>query len=173
MIKQITYIILVILFVSCAGEGKKRVKKPDNLISKDKMVEVIYDMSLISAAKGVNRKLMEQKGVHPEKYIYEKHGIDSVQFALSNEYYAFDLDAYEEIYKEVKLKLAKSKRAYSDLVQVEQRQKDSLIKSNRKNRDSIKRNRELTGERLNVGNEKVKPLNRLKTVDSLKKSKNQ
>jgi len=173
MIKQISYIFLMILIVSCGSEGKKRVKKPDNLIPKEKMVDVIYDMSLISAAKGVNRKLMEQRGVHPEKYVYEKHGIDSVQFALSNEYYAFDLDAYEEIYKEVKLKLTKNKKTYSDLVQVEEKQRDSLNKMNRKNRDSTKRQRLLTGKELKVGNEKVKPLNRLKTSDSLKKLKNQ
>lgn len=173
MIKQISYIFLIILIVSCAGESKKKVKKPDNLISKEKMVDVIYDMSLISAAKGVNRKLMEQRGVHPEKYVYKKHGIDSVQFALSNEYYAFDLDAYEEIYKEVKLKLTKNKKTYSELVQVEQKERDSLNKVNRRNRDSTKRQRLLTGEQLKVGNEKVKPLNRLKTSDSLKKLKNQ
>lgn len=179
MIKQISYIFLLIFIVSCGNEGKKKVRKPDSLISKDKMVNIIYDMSLLSAAKGVNRKLLEQNGVSPENYIYNKHGIDSAKFAESNEYYAFDLDAYEEIYKNVKFKLEKDKKDYTNLIQIEQKQKDSLGKELRKNRDSLRNERELKGIKLerkpiiNRKKEKVKPTNRLKNVDSLKKSRNQ
>lgn len=178
MIKQISYIFLFILIASCGGEGKKKVKKPNNLISKEKMVNIIYDMSLISAAKGVNRKLMEQKGVHPEKYVYEKYGIDSTQFAQSNEYYAFDVDAYEEIYKNVKTKLTKDKKVYTDLVQVEDNERDSINKERRKLRDSLKQQEDFISEELGdkrplgIDRSKLKPARRLKNVDSLKKSRN-
>lgn len=174
MMKKATYLLLVLLLVSCGGEGKKRIKKPDGLISKDKMVDIIYDMSLLSAAKGVNRKLLEQKGVHPEQYVYTKHNIDSIQFAKSNEYYAFDLDAYDEIYQGVKAKLEKDKKHYSNIVQVEDRQRDSLNREQKSNRDSLREIRVLGGEKLlDLDKTKLKPLVRLKNVDSLKKSRNQ
>lgn len=178
MIKPITYILLILVLVSCGNEGQKKPKKPDNLIAKDKMVNIIYDMSLLSAAKGVNRKLMEQKGVYPEKYIYTKHNIDSAQFAQSNEYYAFDLDAYAEIYNDVKIKLNKDKKVYSDLDQVESKEKDSINKIKRKTRDSLKEERELNGEKLEdfklLSKDKTRPnpRGRVKNVDSLKKLRN-
>jgi len=165
--KLISFIFFLLLFVSCGGEGKKRIKKPDNLISNGKMVDIIYDMSLISAAKGVNRKHMEQKGVHPDTYVYKKHDVDSTQFAQSNEYYAFDLNAYEEIYQKVKTKLEKEKKHFSDLVQVEDKERDSISKERLKTRDSLKGIRDLGGIKF----EGKKPIGRLKNVDSLKKSR--
>ena len=175
MIRKATYLFLILLLVSCGGEGKKRVKKPDNLIPKDKMADIIYDMSLLSAAKGVNRKLMEQKGVHPEKYVYKKHDIDSIQFAKSNEYYAFDLGTYEEIYKKVKLKLEKEKKHYSELVQAEEKDIDSIKKERRSTRDSLNEVRKKS-EKIPVltpEKQKTEPILRSKNVDSLKKSRNQ
>ena len=167
---------LILLIVSCGGEGKKRVKKPDNLIAKEKMVDIIYDMSLLSAAKGVNIRLMEQQGLHPDKYVYEKHGIDSAQFAQSNEYYAFDLDAYDEIYKKVKAKLEKEKKHYSDLVQVEDNERDSINRERKRTRDSLTENRKKIDNStpINIGDTKTKLqlIGQIKNVDSLKKSRN-
>jgi hypothetical protein len=154
--------------MSCGGQGEKRIKKPDNLISKSKMVDIIYDMSLVSAAKGVNRKLMEQQGLHPDKYVYEKHGIDSAQFAQSNEYYAFDLNTYEDIYKKVKFKLEKDKKYYSELVQKEDKKRDSINKERRKLRDSLKEQRDLNGIQL----KDKRVIGQIKNVDSLKKLRN-
>ena len=172
--KHLAYILVLLLIVSCGGQGKKRVKKPDDLIKKDKMVDIIYDMSLVSAAKGVNRKLMEQQGVHPDQYVYEKHGIDSAQFAQSNEYYAFDLDAYEEIYNKVKVKLEKDKKHYTELVQIEDKERDSINKERRKTRDSISENQKLIDNStpFKLGGTKPQPIGRIKNVDSLKKSRN-
>lgn len=166
--RQISIIFLLLLFVSCGGKGKKRVKKPGNLIAMEKMVDIIYDMSLVSAAKGVNRKLMEQKGVHPDTYVYKKHDVDSAQFAQSNEYYAFDLNAYEEIYQKVKAKLEKDKKQYSDLVQVQDKARDSISKERRETRDSLSEIRDLGGIKF----EDKKLIGRIKNIDSLKKSRN-
>lgn len=174
--KHLARILVLLLMVSCGGEGKKRIKKPDGLIKKDKMVDIIYDMSLISAAKGVNRKLMEQQGVHPDRYVYEKHGIDSALFAQSNEYYAFDVDAYEEIYKKVKAKLEKDKKQYTELVQIEDKERDSMNRERRKTRDSISENQKLIDNpaSIKLGDIKTKsqPIGQIKTFDSLKKSRN-
>jgi len=178
MIKSISYIFLILVLVSCGNEGKKTPKKPENLIVKEKMVDIIYEMSLLSAAKGVNRRLMEQEGIYPDKYVYAKYKIDSTQFAQSNEYYAFDLETYEEIYKSVKDKLEKDKKAYNEIAQLEKIRNDSISKERRKNRDSLKEQRDLNGiklgDKLPLNGNKIKRMpSRLKNVDSLKKLQNQ
>ena len=66
-----------------------RPEKPENLISKDKMAEILYDMFIINSAKGVNRKILRNNGIDPEAYILSKYEIDSIHFAQSNAYYAY------------------------------------------------------------------------------------
>ena len=78
---------------------------PDNLISEDKMIEILYDMSLISVSKGINKRIIENNGMKPKKYILKKYNIDSTQFVASNQYYSKDLETYLSIYEEVLKKL--------------------------------------------------------------------
>ena len=117
---------------------------------------------------------MEQNGVNPATYVYDKFDIDSMQFVQSNEYYSNYVQVYEDIYNEVKLKLKKEKNYYNDLVKIENRKKDSINKERRRKTDSLKKRGELG--RINP-NDKVildtklplkKRPRRLKNSDSLK-----
>ncbi|MCT4630620.1 DUF4296 domain-containing protein [Winogradskyella sp.] len=138
--KQVIYIvILLVLFSSCDTQGKP--KKPDNLIGKDKMENILYDLYVINAAKGVNRKLLETKGIVPETYVLKKHEIDSAQFADSNAYYAFDPDLYKSIVEKVKVRLEKEKKAFEAIekneVKTSKRKRDSIRKAKKQKNDSI------------------------------------
>jgi hypothetical protein len=126
MINKLTLIIALLLLVSCQKNGIGKPKKPDNLIPKNKMVEIIYDMSLITVAKGVNKRLLEENGLNPEEYVYNKYNIDSIQFVESNNYYAYHLEDYNNIYSQVKDRLTKEKAMYNDLIMREKKEKDSL-----------------------------------------------
>jgi hypothetical protein len=139
--KQALYILVcLVLMVSCNENNKP--PKPDNLIPKDKMERILYDLYVINAAKGVNRKLLEDKGIVPESYILNKHQIDSVQFANSNAYYAFDPDVYKEMVEKIKNRLENDKKTFEDLEKKEgveaKRRRDSIRKRNEQRRDSIK-----------------------------------
>ncbi len=87
--------------VSCQKTG---VEKPDNLIDKDKMTDILYDMSLLEAIKtqnlngGISTKTANE-------YIYKKYKIDSVQFAKSNKYYASDIVEYKKMFEKIKERL--------------------------------------------------------------------
>ena len=89
----------------------------DNLISEDKMIEILYDMSLISVSKGINKRIIENNGMKPKKYILKKHNIDSIQFVASNEYYSKDLEAYLSIYEEVLKKLQSNREIVIDTIE--------------------------------------------------------
>ena len=90
---------------------------PDNLISEDKMIEILYDMSLISVSKGINKRIIENNGMKPKKYILKKHNIDSIQFVASNQYYSKDLETYLSIYEEVLNKLQSNREIVIDTIE--------------------------------------------------------
>jgi hypothetical protein len=130
MLKNVIFILLVcVLAISC--DDSVRIKKPDNLIAKDKMSDILYDLYTINAAKGVSRSLLETNGFIPETYVLTKYNIDSIQFADSNTYYAFDTESYRDIIEKVKARLEKDKTKYEDL-----REAESI--EERSKRDSIK-----------------------------------
>ena len=145
--KQLVTIFLSLILVSC--HGIDRPEKPENLISKSKMVEVIVDITLFTSAKGMNKYELQQQGVLPESYIYNKHNIDSLQFALSNEYYSYDIEKYEAIYESVHDSLLSLKALYKKIEDKERqnaKEKDSIRKL--KLRDSVRVNSEMLNKRL-------------------------
>jgi len=106
---------IVVLITSCYQY--KKPEKPKNLISKDKMVEILIDIKLIASASSiiVNKKIMENHSINPETYVFTKHNIDSLQFVLSNDYYAFYSKDYEDIYSKVLDSLKKLEDFYKAL----------------------------------------------------------
>jgi len=135
-----TYIIVVIILVSCKSNGDINPKKPDNLITEKEMVDVLYDMALLSAAKSTNRIILEERNVDPEGFIYSKYNIDSLQFAESNDYYSHDLDVYESIYQRVRNRLEEDKEKYQEEVNQERIQSDSLRDARKILKDSLGKN---------------------------------
>lgn len=118
-----------ILLLATACYKFKKPEKPKNLISKDKMVNILIDVKLLASANTAERKTLDNFGVDRVHYLFEKHNIDSLQFALSNNYYAFNVKEYEEIYTKVKDSLEQLKTIYKDLELKEEkakREQDSL-----------------------------------------------
>lgn len=139
MTRTTLFFLIGFLVFSCKNNSIDKPKKPDNLIPKDSMVEILYDLTIINSAKGVNKYILESKGVIPEDYIFKRHNIDSVQFVLSNEYYAYDLKKYEEIYNKVKAKLNNDLAHFNALAEEEEKTKDSINQLRRQELDSIKK----------------------------------
>lgn len=97
-------VILICCFFSALGCNNNSVEKPDNLIGKDKMIDILYDISLLEAIKNqnINGGLSSKVG---NEYIYKKYKIDSIQFVKSNKYYASDIEEYKKMFDKVKEKL--------------------------------------------------------------------
>ena len=112
--KKLIYIFLI--FYSCGSLTDENVK-PNNLIPEDKMIDILYDMSLISVSKGINKRILENNGLKPKKYILKKYNIDSLQFVDSNEYYSKDLEIYLSIYEEVLNKLQLNREIIIDSIE--------------------------------------------------------
>ena len=140
MFKNISVIVTCLLVLGCNETDK--LKQPDDLISKEKMANILHDLYVINAAKGVNRKLLEASGFNPDTYVLRKYNIDSTRFADSNTYYAFDTDTYKAIVDQVKERLEKEKEQFEELQKIEgqlsKRRRDSIRKTKQQRKDSIK-----------------------------------
>ena len=94
----------ICLFVM-ACQDVKRPQIPANLITQDAMVLVLVDAYTINAARSIDNRIIVHNGVLLDSILYSKHGIDSLQFAQSNAYYASDLEAYKNIFLKVEAQL--------------------------------------------------------------------
>nr|WP_321248180.1 DUF4296 domain-containing protein [uncultured Psychroserpens sp.] len=128
--KRVLIFLIAVSIIGCNYEDKP--KKPEDLISQDKMVDILYDVFILTSAKGTSKGLLEDNGIYPENYVFEKHKIDSLQFALSNEYYGFNVDEYESIIARVEERFIKDKAKFQAKIDKEledkQRKKDSIKK---------------------------------------------
>jgi len=115
--------VLVLMAVSCKEEA---IPKPDDLISKERMAEILYDLTLINSVKGVNKRKLEKNNMHLDAYLYKKYETDSLQFLSSNNYYAAHPLKYNEIYGLVQARLEKERKGVDDQLKIEQERRDSL-----------------------------------------------
>jgi hypothetical protein len=134
--KRYIAVLIVISFFGCHSSSKP--KKPENLISKDKMVNILYDVFILNAAKGANKSILEEQGIYPENYVFEKYDIDSLQFALSNDYYGFYVEDYESIIERVESRIDSDKETYKVLAEKEEKDKQRKRDSIRELSDSTK-----------------------------------
>ncbi len=116
MKKIVSLLAIVSMFIGCKDEV---VKKPNRLIQKEVMVNIMYDLSLLEAVKFQNPTSLDTFKINPKKYIYKKYKIDSLQFIKSNAYYASDYEGYANIIDEVNTRLTKNKTAISALIKAE------------------------------------------------------
>lgn len=119
--KKVIYILVLVIMGSCA---EKLLEKPDNLIPKDKMIDILNDLAILNAAKNTNVAILRNHDIEPMEYIFTKYEIDSVQFVESDRYYASMPKEHEKIYIAVEARLE---------------QEEERLSFVKKERDSIKR----------------------------------
>ncbi|WBL25953.1 DUF4296 domain-containing protein [Zunongwangia sp. HGR-M22] len=118
--------LIFLIFIGFSCQDVKHVSKPDNLIPMDKMVDILTEIVLVNSARNYNKIKLEQTGLKPDKYIYEKFSIDSVQFQKSNAYYSENYNDYVGIFDRVKDTLDTLKEHYNKLEEQEKAVKDSI-----------------------------------------------
>jgi hypothetical protein len=158
----IPFLIILAVFVSCK---KELAKEPKHLIEKEKMVDIMYDLSLLGAMRSQNAVFLDSFKNNSNEYIYKKYKIDSIQFAQSNIYYAADFKEYKKMYEQVKLRLEKNKKLAEAAVKAEKKKTALLEKKNKKLKekkvnDSIKKVND---------SKKAAKLKMAREMDSLKK----
>lgn len=112
MKKLFTYLTIGLLVWSCTETNPK----PKNLIPEDKMVDILYDLNMFQAIRSNNYQLFNSYDLKPEAFIYEKHSIDSLQFAQSHKYYISDLEQYEKMLDKIIKRVKTEKDEYAEKI---------------------------------------------------------
>jgi Domain of unknown function (DUF4296) len=130
--KKIMALLVVLVFLACKEDV---VKKPNRLIEKEVMINIMYDLSLFDAIKYQSPAVLDSNHINPRKYIFKKYKIDSLQFAKSNIYYASDYKSYKLMFEEITKRLDQNKAVVEALINAEKKKKEkskSPIKKNLK-----------------------------------------
>ncbi|MCG2610098.1 DUF4296 domain-containing protein [Flavobacterium sp. SM15] len=109
--KKLLLFLSLAVMVSCS---EKAVEKPENLIDKDVMIDILYDITVMQSAETVDPIKMNQNNVKVNELIYKKYNIDSITFNKSNRYYASDPNRYKKMYGEVYHRLEKATEALGE-----------------------------------------------------------
>lgn len=150
-------LVILTILASCKNEV---VQKPDNLIEKEKMVNIMYDLSVLEAIKIQNPSSLDTFKINSNEYIYKKYKIDSAQFAQSNIYYASDYKEFKKMFEEIKFRLDKNKSLTETLIK--DKKKKALLLEKAKKKAKLKKEADSI--------KKVKQ-NLAKELDSIKKTK--
>lgn len=126
---------ILILILSILGcQNVERPEKPKNLISKEKMVDVLTEAYLANAARSVNNQAIIDKGIQVDSLIFKKFEVDSVQFAKSNDYYAADINMYLDIFQKVEARLVAMEKKLDSIRDLDRKRKDSVESNQNKER---------------------------------------
>lgn len=123
------------MILGCAEEV---VKKPQNLVPKEKMIDILHDLALLNATRSTIGGRMDETGVQTMEFLYERYQIDSAQFSQSDLYYASKPLEYQAIYTAVEARLDERLKG---LEEAAERKNDSIRKATEKRQDSINRSK--------------------------------
>lgn len=98
--KNLLSIFFLIILVSCSKTEKAEV-------SQEKMVDVLYDLTVSSSARSTANRRDTIQYVVDYKQLLKKHGIDSLKFIKAQKVYQQDPDVYAVIYDSVQKRLQK------------------------------------------------------------------
>lgn len=129
------WILIFVLILSILGcQNVERPEKPKNLISKEKMVDVLTEAYLANAARSVNNQAIIDKGIKVDSLIFKKFEVDSVQFAKSNDYYAADINMYLDIFQKVEARLVAMEKKLDSIRDLDRKRNDSVESQQNKER---------------------------------------
>jgi hypothetical protein len=115
------------------------IKKPDNLIPKNQMEDLITDMLIAAGAENIKNINLE-RNVNYFPLIFEKYGIDSTRFKESNYYYTSQIDDYEKILRKVDVRLKALKEKLDNEIKLQDSLKIDSMKNIRENFKKVPKN---------------------------------
>ncbi len=119
----------MLLLILAGCQDVKYPEKPENLLSKEKMVQMLADAYIgnASRSKSYNNRILRTNGVHLDSILYKKHQVDSLTFVKSNAYYASNLVIYTEIMTEVEKLLLTKKVSVDSILKLQKKRSSPKI----------------------------------------------
>lgn len=130
MKKLIIALSVVLTLNACYNVNESEVVTPEELISKEKLVDILTDIQLVEAGFTISENRKHVTQLKPKYYqaVLDKYDISLIQLRENMNYYQNDSKQMEDIYESVLAKLSKIQSGV--LVEIEEleRIQDSLSK---------------------------------------------
>ena len=94
------YLLIILIVIGCSNNV------PENIISKKKMENIIFDIIILNASSTYEFKI--DKNFLSDEIIYKKYNIDSTQLYESELYYSKNPKIHFEIYDNVQKRIKRS-----------------------------------------------------------------
>lgn len=91
---MIRTLLIGLMFFTALSCSTRMLEPPDQLISKDKFVDILYELTVYNGVKNNTTPAFTSSDLQIMPYLYSKYDFDSVQFFESNLYYASSGDLY-------------------------------------------------------------------------------
>lgn len=134
--------ISLLAILALLGCKEDLVKKPDRLIEKSKMMDIMYDLALLEAIKYQNPAVLDSNQIRPKQFIYKKYKIDSLQLAQNNRYYAADYKSYKVMFESVVKRIENEKKRANAIIKLEEKKKKIKIAQLKKKRQLAKKSKD-------------------------------
>lgn len=142
--------VYILLFLILGCQDIKEVEKPERLIDEKEMVAILKDLTIYSAAKGQDRRLLESKNVDMVHILQKKYKIDTIVLKQNIAYYTADLEKYQAMHEEVKRQLEEEKKKY-DAVNARKKEENKKKFEARQNL-KIEQDKNKVNEKTNLSN---------------------
>ena len=103
LIDKMKYLVLLVFLVGLGGCSKNE-SAP---ISQDKMVNLLYDLTVSTSARSVANKQDSVQYVVSYEAILKKHGVDSLSFVNAQAYYQDNPEVFSVVYDSVQKRIKK------------------------------------------------------------------
>lgn len=125
---KFSYILILSgFFMACTSNTI--IKKPENLIPKEQMVDLLTDIFIADGGDNI-KNINMQRNINYFPLVFEKYQIDTTRFRESNYYYTSRIDDYDEILEKVDKRLKALKEQYDSQFKladsIERVKKDSI-----------------------------------------------
>jgi hypothetical protein len=134
--------ISLLAILTLLGCKEDLVKKPDLLIEKSKMMDIMYDLALLEAIKYQNPAVLDSNQIRPKQFIYKKYKIDSLQLAQNNKYYAADYKSYKVMFESVVKRIENEKKRVNAVIKLEEKKKKIRIAQLKKKKQLAKKSKD-------------------------------
>ena len=100
------------------------------------MTEILYDLALINGLRSTDDRILKRHEIETMPYIYEKYGVDSLQFVHSDQYYASVPEIYQKMYESIQQRI---EERIKEMNRIREQKNDSARSRNKRVRDSIRK----------------------------------
>ena len=120
--------ILLFLIISClACDGSIPVEPPDDEMTPEMMEDVFYDILLMKAIKNSSYVDPAHEEYFTDQYIYEKYGIDSLQLAQNQTYYAQKPKLMKKIFENLEIRSKQVEDSIDTIIKRKEQLKDEEL----------------------------------------------